>query len=201
MQNSKTKSVCGLFSMLLLVCSPLALGFVGTSTEVPTGSYTVSKPATSKGVCVKSVEKITVYFSPNGGTEGAYVDAIGDAKKSIRGEAYSFTSRPIAEALIAAKKRGVDVQLVVDPSGASKTARGAECVKAGIPVFVDHKHAIMHAKVLILDGAKVATGSFNLSAAAENSNAENALVIECAPLAEIYLQNWESHHSHSDPLK
>jgi phosphatidylserine/phosphatidylglycerophosphate/cardiolipin synthase-like enzyme len=44
--------------------------------------------------------EIQVYFSPHGGCTDAVVDAIGQAKSEILVQAYSFTSAPIAKALV-----------------------------------------------------------------------------------------------------
>jgi len=52
------------------------------------------------------------YFSPKGGCTQAVVDVLNSAKKSVRVQAYSFTSAPIARALVDAKKRGIDVQVI-----------------------------------------------------------------------------------------
>jgi phosphatidylserine/phosphatidylglycerophosphate/cardiolipin synthase-like enzyme len=143
-----------------------------------------------------TVSRITTHFSPHGGTDKADADEIARAKKTVRVFAYSFTSAVIADALVAAKQRGIDVQMVVDP-GVVLSSKAVQCIKAGIPVWVDHQHAIMHNKVLIVDGKTVATGSFNFSVAAEQSNAENSLIIDCPPLADAYLKNWEEHRAHS----
>lgn len=58
--------------------------------------------------------KIVVGFSPNGQAESLVFDAIKGAESSIFVAAYTFTSKPIAEALLSAHKRGVSVYLVVD---------------------------------------------------------------------------------------
>ena len=42
--------------------------------------------------------------------------AVNSAKKQVLVEAYSFTSEPIAVALIEAEKRGVDVEVILDKS-------------------------------------------------------------------------------------
>ena len=59
---------------------------------------------------------IKVYFSPHGGCTEAVVRAVQAAKKQVLVEAYSFTSEPIAVALIEAEKRGVDVEVILDKS-------------------------------------------------------------------------------------
>ena len=143
------------------------------------------------------------FFSPRGGCQDAVTHEIGKAKKSIRVQAYSFTSQPIADALIAAVSRGVDVQVIVDKGGNapdnnySQAGRVAEDAK----VFVDGAHAIAHNKVMIIDEKTVLTGSFNFTSSAEERNAENLLVIQDKELAAVYLRNWQKHCAHSKPWK
>lgn len=59
---------------------------------------------------------VQVYFSPDGGATEAVVREITAAKKSIYVQAYSFTSPPIAKALVEAKKRGLAVVAILDKS-------------------------------------------------------------------------------------
>lgn len=142
---------------------------------------------------------ISVYFSPNGGAQRAIVDAIGKAKESIYVQAYSFTSAPIAKALVDAARRGVTVEAILDKSQRQATYTGATFLKnEGIPVYIDDKHAIAHNKVMVLDGATVITGSFNFTKAAEEKNAENLLIIRDTGLAKLYMENWERHREHSE---
>ncbi|MFH0813785.1 MAG: phospholipase D-like domain-containing protein [Pseudomonadota bacterium] len=51
---------------------------------------------------------------------------------------------------------------------------------------------------MIIDGGTVITGSFNFTKAAEESNAENPLVIHDKRLAERYIRNWQDHERHSE---
>jgi phosphatidylserine/phosphatidylglycerophosphate/cardiolipin synthase-like enzyme len=44
---------------------------------------------------------------------------------------------------------------------------------------------------MIIDAAKVISGSYNFSAAAYKRNTENLLIIRNAPLAKDYIQNWQ----------
>lgn len=141
--------------------------------------------------------KTEVYFSPRGGAEEAIVRTIGHAKREICVLAYSFTSAPINTALEAAHRRKVKVRMVLDKS--QLTARGGKLqnlVEAGIPVIIDRTHAIAHNKVMILDGRKVITGSFNFTKSAEERNAENLLIIHSRPLSRKYMQDFEQHVEH-----
>jgi phosphatidylserine/phosphatidylglycerophosphate/cardiolipin synthase-like enzyme len=74
-------------------------------------------------------------------------------------------------------------------------------VNAGIPVFIDDKHAIAHNKIMIIDRATLITGSFNFTKAAEEKNAENLLVMKGNKgLVSEYLRNFEVHKGHSEGL-
>lgn len=146
---------------------------------------------------------IEVAFSPRAGATELVVKAISSAKISILVAAYSFTSKPIAQALVAAHRRGVDVQVIVDKSQKTERYTSATFLaNMGVPTRVDSQHKIMHNKFIVLDGQSVETGSFNFTASAEKSNAENALVIWNNPkLAAIYAANWQEHWNHSDPYE
>lgn len=71
---------------------------------------------------------------------------------------------------------------------------------ADIPLFNDHKVAIAHNKVMILDERTVITGSYNWTEAAETRNAENVLILESPELAKLYQTNWEERRRVSQAL-
>ena len=134
-----------------------------------------------------------VYFSPHGGCTDAVVDALNSAKTTILVQAYSFTSAPIAKALVNAKKRGVEVLVILDKSQRRERYSSADFVAhEGIPTWIDEKPAIAHNKVVIIDGHIVMTGSFNFTKAAEENNTENLLVIDDPELAVKYSENWKA---------
>jgi phosphatidylserine/phosphatidylglycerophosphate/cardiolipin synthase-like enzyme len=145
----------------------------------------------------------TVYFSPNGGATEAIVRELGSAQHSIMVQAYSFTSAPIAKALLDAHKRGVKILAALDKSNQTDKYSAATFLEnAGIPVLIDAEHAIAHNKVIVIDDSTMLTGSFNFSKAAEEKNAENLLVLKKAPaLAHAYMANINVHAAHSHPYQ
>lgn len=153
--------------------------------------------------CIRfaSPVRATVYFSPDGGATEALVQEINAAQRHILVQAYSFTSAPIAHALVAAHKRGVVVKAVLDKSNETTQYTGATFLaNAGIPVLVDGRHAIAHNKIMVIDSATVVTGSFNFTKAAEEKNAENLLILKENPeLVRLYTQNFLEHAKHSEP--
>jgi phosphatidylserine/phosphatidylglycerophosphate/cardiolipin synthase-like enzyme len=144
-------------------------------------------------------EGLAVYFSPKGGCTEAVVDALGKAKQMVLVQVYSFTSAPIAKALVDALKRGVKVTAVLDKSQETENYSSATFVaNAGIPVFIDDKHKIAHNKIILIDEATIITGSFNFTKAAEENNAENLLIIEGKPkLMAAYQKNFSEHREQS----
>lgn len=149
--------------------------------------------------------KVQVGFSPDAGAEELVLGVIRSAQHSIRLSAYSFTSKPVVTELMAARRRGVDVQCVLDKSNTTSrpgTAAANLLVNAGIPVRIDAMHPIHHNKFIVSDGQDVETGSFNYTASAAHKNAENALVIRNdKALAAEYTRNWQLHWEHSKPYR
>jgi phosphatidylserine/phosphatidylglycerophosphate/cardiolipin synthase-like enzyme len=140
-----------------------------------------------------------VYFSPHGGCTEAIIRELDKAKSTILVQAYSFTSAPIAKALLNAHKRKVKVEVILDKSQRTEKYSSATFLfNAGIPTKIDAKHAIAHNKVMIIDGETVITGSFNFTKAAEEKNAENLLIIRDKKLAPLYIKNWQEHAQHSE---
>ena len=150
----------------------------------------------------QTLPPVDVHFSPKGGCTEAVVKGIDAAKSSVLVQAYSFTSAPIAKALVEAHKRSVDVRVILDKSVRTENYSEADFLhNAGIPVSIDARHAIAHNKVMVIDGETVITGSFNFTRAAENDNAENLLVIRDKAVADKYTANWQAHAEHSEPYE
>lgn len=134
---------------------------------------------------------IQVRFSPGGDCTQFIKAAIAKAQKTILVQAYTFTSLSIADALIQAHQRGVDVCILVDRSQlASKYTQVRHMAAQGILVAVDVVPGIAHNKVMVIDDDYVLTGSFNWTKAAEKYNAENLLLIKDTKTNEIYKTSW-----------
>jgi phosphatidylserine/phosphatidylglycerophosphate/cardiolipin synthase-like enzyme len=142
---------------------------------------------------------IQAFFSPHGGATDAVVNALTHATNSVYVQAYSFTSSPIAKALVEAARRGVKVQVILDKSQRTEKYSEADFLKnEGVPTLIDAEHGIAHNKIMIIDGYLVLTGSFNFTRAAEENNAENLLIVNDPILARRYLENWQTHQAHSE---
>ena len=151
---------------------------------------------------------VQVACTPGDDAGKLIADTIDGARHQVLVQTFSFTHRKIAEALIAAKRRGVDVKVIADREQAEKipTSLIAKMAAEGVPVYMDSSHVSAHNKVMVIDAnsenATLVTGSFNFTHAAQYRNAENVLVIQGNPqLAELYLKNWHDHYRHSRPYR
>lgn len=151
---------------------------------------------------VKEVEVKTICFPKAvDGCADLLIDLINRANKSIHVMIYSFTLDKIADALIDAKLRGVDVRILVEKEKAYQ--RGSEIprlIEAGVEVALDSNPNLMHHKVMIVDEKIVVTGSYNWSWSAENRNDENLIVILGSEAAAIYEAEFESLWSGAEKL-
>ena len=153
---------------------------------------------------------VKVYFSPNGGCKAAVVNEIKGAEKYFYGAIYVFTDREIAQELINAKKRGVDVRIVMDGKSASEISYSKHIFlkRNGVNVRLLFKKkrknqkysGIMHDKFAIIDGKVVLTGSFNWTPTAEKSNDENLVIINDNDIARIYKKRFSKLYNSARPV-
>lgn len=163
-------------------------------------AHAVNMHRESMDVGMPSIE---VGFSPEGSAQQLVEKAINSSRSSIRLSAYSFTSAAVVRALISAKRRGVDVAVIVDyknnlAEGRTDKARAALnlLVNAGIPTRTISAYPMHHDKFIVVDGESVESGSINYSDAGARRNSENAILIWRRPeLAKAYLDHWQSRWS------
>jgi phosphatidylserine/phosphatidylglycerophosphate/cardiolipin synthase-like enzyme len=151
--------------------------------------------------------RIRAAFTPQDNAQAMIVQAIGDARRQVLVQAFSFTNRAITQALLEAARRGVEVVVIADREQFEKGAahRLADLKTGGVKVWLDGEHGAAHNKVMIIDAdgtrPTVITGSFNFTQAAQKHNAENVLLIDGnAALAKAYFDNWMRHRAHATPL-
>jgi phosphatidylserine/phosphatidylglycerophosphate/cardiolipin synthase-like enzyme len=146
-------------------------------------------------------EILAIYFTPPAGAASGLIKQIDGAKKSIKVMAYGFTATNLAEALVRAKRRGVDVGLIQDEKSAQNNRETLPILlAAGIDVRSDGKHAIQHNKVMLIDDDIVITGSYNFTKSAEKRNAENIMIVRSSYAAKRYADNWKLHWDHSEKV-
>lgn len=146
---------------------------------------------------------LAAYFSPKGGCTDAIVGELKRARREVLVQAYSFTADPLTNELIEAKKRGVEVEVLLDKSNEVERYSDLHILlEHGLAPLIDGHHAIAHNKIMIIDRRTLITGSFNFTNQAEHENAENLLVIKGRPdLIRAYRDNFMAHKAHSQPAQ
>lgn len=111
-----------------------------------------------------SVGADTVRVLPRGTTAFPVIlSLIRGARHAVDAEMYEFGRDDIAAALLDARRRGVTVTLIVDPSVAVTRLTAARLRAAGLDV-VDYpvrKRMIDHTKLLVVDGSVAVVGGVN----------------------------------------
>ena len=190
----------------------LAFGFVaGASLRNWAQAKSVSTTKSQTGITQAIEQKsssamVTALFSPEDNIQKTLVNTINNAQRNILVQAYLFTDERIGDALIAAHKRGVNVEILLDSDMAlgGKNVLTMRFFDAGIPVRLETQYENAHNKIMIFDHdtakAVVVTGSYNFTYSAQKRNAENVVVIRNAPaIVARYVNNWRKHAEQSMP--
>jgi phosphatidylserine/phosphatidylglycerophosphate/cardiolipin synthase-like enzyme len=159
--------------------------------SVPTSAQALPPGATAE-----------VGFAPHRGAIGLVLKAIGESRTGIDVAAYEFTSKAIAQALLEARARGVQVRIVVDAKESrARASKAGFLASQGLSVRCNGHYSIHHNKFMVIDGHTVETGSFNYTEAAIERNAENVLVLRNVPdLSATYGKEWQRLWDEAEPM-
>lgn len=143
-----------------------------------------------------------IFFSQTDNIPALLIDLISKEQKSIKAAYYSFTLESIAEALIEAKNRGVNVEIIIDSSNIENKSKAIDkLIKNQLTFYVYYSNSkefksLMHHKFMIfqeqieLPEGGVITGSFNCSKAAAERHWENIVVLEGKDVMLQYLEEF-----------
>jgi len=146
---------------------------------------------------------IQAFFTPDDDMRAILLDLIVCEKKAIRIAAFLVTDHVVAKALVDARARGVDVQIVTDQLCCKgKYGKAKVLHNGGIDVLVYRGKKrgamsdLMHNKFIvfkenILGRSIVWTGSFNFTNSARLRNQENVLLIDKQSVVDRYLQQFD----------
>ncbi len=173
---------------LVLTLAAGGAGYAAGGSEME--STAVSIPAQTVSAPITGTTRV-IYSLDSKQNDQELIALINDAEEHVYFAIYTFTLPNIADALVEAKKRGVDVRGIVD-SKQSSNSYGAPIVAtmsaAGIPI-VTEKHAtgngIMHIKLLVTEKA-YAFGSYNWTRSATTINDEILEIGTDPPLRQAY---------------
>ena len=158
-----------------------ALFWVAVLLQAPTGS----------GATVE------VLYAPNDAPLDRLVALYRQAKRYIYVSVYGLTSPRAVEALVAAKKRGVDVRMLTDQERTRemKQHTALQTLRlAGIPVRVNQHEGLMHLKQVVIDDEINTSGSMNHTTSGNAYNDERMDIITDRDISlkarEQFLSMW-----------
>nr|NQU89632.1 T9SS type A sorting domain-containing protein [Bacteroidota bacterium] len=141
---------------------------------------------------------VECYFSPSDGVNSRIVEVINTANSDLSVATMLITRTEMANAIAARKSAGVAVNVITDNEGSNNSTVN-QTLSASLSThftFDNVTIGLLHHKYMIVDqyapssDPMVFTGSHNWSAAADNDNDENTLVVHDATLANIYYQQF-----------
>ena len=177
-------------NLLRITAPPIVQNFVVEFAEMlqPAG-FGPRSPATTPFAST-TVEGVLVetYFSPEDGVAAHILGTLRGAQHSVHFMAFSFTRQDFADVLLERAAAGVAVRGVFEDRLLSGSGRKVfeRLQSAGVPVLADGNRYTMHHKVFVIDATTVVTGSYNFSAAAEDSNDENVVILHGPALADLF---------------
>jgi len=122
---------------------------------------------------------------PTRAIEAAILSALAGATRRIDLELFALTAPAAVEALTAARRRGVEVRVLLDPHqdtlGVRDTLR-----RAGVPAAYYRGPGKLHAKVVVVDEERVIFGSANWTNSGFGANHELDLEIRSRPVAAVF---------------
>lgn len=139
------------------------------------------------------------FFTPQDDLTALFIKMIDQEKKSIKGAIYMFTDKKIAQAMINAKNRGVDITLILDQISMSSCGKGKLLQENGVPVLVHRTEefnpytmALMHHKFFIFESnydnkSWLWTGSWNCTVRGTSYNNENVIILDDEQVIKSYL--------------
>jgi phosphatidylserine/phosphatidylglycerophosphate/cardiolipin synthase-like enzyme len=129
---------------------------------------------------VGTAASIEIYYAPEDAPVDRLVKLYDGARRYIYVAVYGLTYPPAVKALIAAKKRGVDVRIMTDREKLNdpKQRAALEALRlAGIPIRVNRHDGLMHLKQVVVDDELNTSGSVNQTSSGNRYNDERLDVI------------------------
>lgn len=128
-----------------------------------------------------------VWFSNDSNLTDVLSSEMEGASDTLDVAVYTFTAEPIRDALIDAHARGVKVRVAIDTWATNDTiAQSLDDEGISVRRVEGYSGGIMHHKFVVVDEARVLTGSFNFTRSADEANDENVVLIANKVVAGQY---------------
>ncbi len=128
-----------------------------------------------------------------GGIDSLLANAIDNTRVSLDIAAFDLDNPTIADAILAAHRRGVAVRLVTDDEHGlhNEASDLPRLLEAGLSIIDDGRSALMHNKFMILDEKAVWTGSMNYTINGAYRHNNNVLVLDDARAVAAFRAEFE----------
>jgi phosphatidylserine/phosphatidylglycerophosphate/cardiolipin synthase-like enzyme len=143
---------------------------------------------------------VEMYYGPDDAPLDRLAALYGHAKRYLYVAVYTLTSPRAVEAMVAAKKRGVDVRVITDRQRTEDVKQRTALHTlhlAGIPIVVNEHDGLMHLKQVVIDDEVNTSGSMNHTTSGNRYNDERLDVITDHALTvkarEKFLAMWKDH--------
>jgi len=137
---------------------------------------------------------VQVYFTEPGDAdqpaEDELVQAIDGARFTIEVASYNFNLWSVRQALLRARRRGVEVRMLVD-SDHLLEPEVADLIEGGVPVLGDGGPGLMHHKFVVIDGLETWTGSMNLTYGSARVDHNNWIRLRSREVAQDFRREFE----------
>jgi len=170
----------------------------GPSQTLPEGYYGAPPQDASPVMNLNGTPAPAYLFSPGSDTENRIASLMDAARNSIEAVTFTFSSRPIAEALVRAHQRGVKVKFLEDIKMSKDSKMARQIYTAGVPfrwMGGRNERGAMHNKFMIFDGKILGTGSFNFTGNASVNSFENVIFINDKTAVEAYRSTFNYFYS------
>jgi phosphatidylserine/phosphatidylglycerophosphate/cardiolipin synthase-like enzyme len=156
----------------------------------------------SAGMAFAGVE---IYYAPEDEPADQVIAIYDGAKRYIYVAVYGFTYPPIVRALVAAKRRGVDVRVITDREKLNDPKQRSAIqtlAHAGIPIRVNLHDGLMHLKQIVVDDTINTSGSMNQTTSGHAYNDERLDVfrdpVTSVKAREKFLAMWKDQSRYQD---
>lgn len=149
---------------------------------------------------------VQVFFPPVDRVQPLLCGLIEEETERIDVEAFQLTSKELAQSLLEAYYRGVEVRVIVNRDALGRFSKVWPLYNAGVPVYVYPQDGtpgdpLMHNKIMLLYSLScIITGSMNFTNAGMEKNRENLLVIQNEELFEDYTHQFKALAKLTIPL-
>ncbi|HID19237.1 TPA: DUF1669 domain-containing protein [Candidatus Bathyarchaeota archaeon] len=172
--------------------SQLVENYVQEFAELWMGTYGGGASVLYPEIIIAEDFTVEVYFAPEDGVEAQIIEEIEKAERNVYFATFTFTSKPIAKALIEKARQGVTVKGIYESFQAGGRYSTYSLLKvSGIEVIKDRNPAVMHHKFFVIDSETVITGSFNPTKHANVDNDENIVIIHNPQVAQQFTAEFE----------